>query len=161
MQWLRNEQGLTLPEIILAMFVLMIGLMGVAGALVVTNSHSGVAGGVMSGQAAIERGNAISTAVMLAQARMEEVKRLQYRVGGTDAIGGTPGPPAGLPDEDFGAITGYSNFQREVRVLDSTPTANAKTVSVTVTARFAGAGASEGSMSTERFTIRTIIAARP
>lgn len=161
MQWLRNEQGLTLPEIILAMFVLMVGLMGVAGALVVTNSHSGVAGGVMTGQAAIERGNAMSTAIMLAQARMEEVKRLQYRVGGTDAIGGAPGPPAGFTDEGFDTITGYPNFQREVRVIDATPAANSKTVSVTVTARFAGARASEGAMSTERITLRTIIAARP
>ena len=161
MRSLRNEQGLTLPEIILAMFVLMVGLMGVAGALVVSNSHSGVAGGISGGQAAIERGNAMSTAIMLAQERMEQVKRLQYRVGGTDAIGSTPGPPAGFADEGFNAITGYPNYQREVRVLDATPAANSKTVSVTVTVRFAGARASEGALSTERITLRTIIAARP
>jgi prepilin-type N-terminal cleavage/methylation domain-containing protein len=158
-----DQRGLTLPEIIVAMAILTIGLVGVAGALVVASG--GVAGGISRGQGAIEHGYAVSTATLLAQDWVEQIRRLVptgYRCG--TACGGsmTPidtigNPPAGFSAQAFGDITGYPNFSRSVTVTANSPAANMKTVTVTVRYKYSsGAGMIE-----EGLGISTIIAARP
>jgi hypothetical protein len=109
------------------------------------------------GMAAVERGYAMSTATLLAQGRLEEVKRLTWTLGppAVDEIGGTPGPPAALPDE--AAVPQYPSFRREVRVLDAIPAANMKTVSVTVRYRYSGGRG----LAEDTLTLRTVVAARP
>jgi prepilin-type N-terminal cleavage/methylation domain-containing protein len=151
---LRGDRGITLPEVLVAMAILTIGLLGVAGTMAL--STGGVVAGLAGGQAAVEHGYAMSTATLLAQARLEEVKRLMWTlVPAVDQIGGTPGPPPALPDE--AAVPDYPAFAREVRVLDATPAANMKTVSVTVRYRYSGGRG----LSQEALTLRTVVAVRP
>jgi prepilin-type N-terminal cleavage/methylation domain-containing protein len=163
-----DGRGLTLPEVLVAMLILTIGLLGVAGTVLVSNG--GIVAGLTGGQTAVERGWAVSMATMLAQERLEQAKRLAWTLGPpvVDQIGPTPGPPPGTDpsdplgrdffrDEPFGDIDKYPAFAREVRVLDAAPGANLKTISVTVRYRSYGAqGFHE-----ERLTLRTIVAARP
>lgn len=136
------------------MAILTIGLLGVAGALMVS---SGVMGGLATGQAGVTRGYYVSAAAMLAQDRLEQVKRLQYSIGppAVDQLGS--GTPSGFSDEAYGAISGYPNFTRNVRVTDASPGANMKTVTVTVGFKFA----SSSRMREESISVSTIAAARP
>lgn len=158
-----DERGLTLPEILVAMAILTVGLLGVASSLVV--SSGGVSAGITGGQGAIERGHAVSTATTLAQEWLEQIRRLgptQFRCGTSCSGSMAPvdtmtNPPSGFSAEAFGAISGYPNFSRSVTVAASTPAANMKTVTVTVRYKY-----SSGSrLAEEGLSISTIIAARP
>lgn len=146
-----DQRGLTLPEILVAMAILTIGLLGMAAALAV--SSGGVSAAITGGQGAIERGFGVSAATVLAQARLEQVKRADYIItGGVDEI-----TAANFPSEAFGSIAGYPNFSRSVTIENGTPGPNMKTVTVTVRYRYAAAsGRSE-----EGLTLGTIVAARP
>jgi len=158
-----DERGLTLPEVLVAMAVLTIGLLGVASSLVV--SSGGVSAGITRGQGAIERSYAVSTATILAQEWIEQIKRLvptQFRCGtscnGSMApVDSMTNPPTGFSAQGFGTITGFANFSRSVNVEAATPGANMKTVTVTVRYRY-----SSGSrLMEEGLSVSTIIAARP
>ncbi|MBI4609174.1 MAG: prepilin-type N-terminal cleavage/methylation domain-containing protein [Candidatus Rokubacteria bacterium] len=126
-----DERGLTLVEVLVAIVILVVGLLGLAGTLAVQGG--GAAAAVSAGHAGITRGYYVSTATMLAQQRLEAVKRLQYWVGppAGDEYGSDP-TPTGFPDEPAGTIPGYPNFIRQVRVQTGVPAANMKTVTVTV-----------------------------
>lgn len=158
-----EEHGLTLPEILVSMAVLTIGLLGVASSLVV--SSGGVAGGIQRGQGAIERGNAVSTATMLAQEWIEQVRRLvptKFRCGTSCGGSTTPvdtigNPPTGFTAQGFTAITGYPNFSRSMTVTSNSPGTNMKVVTVTVRYKYS----SGSGMVEEGIGISTIIAARP
>jgi hypothetical protein len=150
-----GEEGLTLAEILIAIAVLTIGLLGVAGALAV--STGGVTGGITGGQAAIERGFAASTAVMLAQEWVEEIKRRRYTASDDELVPTSPSAPTGFADQAFGSIPGYPNHSRQARIFADQPAANMKTVIVTVRYRYASAtGTGE-----EGMTLGTIAARRP
>lgn len=158
-----DERGLTLPEILVAMAILTIGLLGVAGSLVV--SSGGVSAGISRGQGAIERGHAVSTATMLAQEWVEQIRRLvptQFRCGNTCSGSMAPvdsmtNPPSGFSAQAFGSISGYPNYSRSVTVDAATPAANMKTITVTVRYKYS----SGSGMSEEGLTMSTILAARP
>ena len=154
-----GERGFTLIEVLIAMAILTIALLGVAGTTLLQSG--GIAASITSGQAAVSRGQYVSTATFLAQDRLEQAKGLQYTLQPpVDQIGGGPSPgaaPSALPDEAFGAITAYPNFRRQVRVLADTPAASMKTVTVTVTFHLPTAAGSN----TESVAVGTIIAARP
>ncbi len=158
-----NARGLTLPEILVAMAVITIGLLGVASSLVVASG--GVAGGINRGQGAIERGNAVSTATLLAQDWIEEIRRLvptNYRCGTSCGGSTTPvdtisDPPSGFTAQAFGGIPSYPNFSRSVKVEADSPGTNMKTVTVTVRYKYA----SGSGMAEEGLAISTILAARP
>ena len=151
-----GEHGFTLVEVLIAMAILTIGLLGIlAGAGV---QSGGIAASLPFGQAAVTRGQFVSTATMLAQQRLEQLKRLQYIVGppAVDQFGADP-IPAGFADEGFGTIAGFPNFSRQVRVQTGVPAANMKTVTVTVTFNLP----KETGTGQENLVINTIIAARP
>lgn len=143
--------GLTLPEILVSMAILTIGLLGMAAALIV--STGGVSAGLNGGQGAIERGNAVSTATMLAQERLEQVRRVAYTAG-VDQI-----TTASFPAEAFDSINGYPSFSRTVTIQDDTPSSPGvmKTVTVTVRYRYAATAG----MNEEGLVLSTIIARRP
>ena len=161
-----GERGFTLIEVLIAMAILTIGLLGVAGTTLLQSG--GIASSITYGQAAVSRGQYVSTAAFCAQSRLEQVKLLSYTLAPpVDQIGGGASPgtaPSTLPDEAFGAITdncaqsNNPNFSRQVRVLAGTPAPNMKTVTVTVTFRLPTAA---GSTNTESVAVGTIIAARP
>ena len=127
-----GESGSTLAELLVAVAILSIGLLGVTGALGIQSG--GIAAGMSTGGATVTRGYYESVATMMAQERLEQVKQLQYTAGppAVDQFGADP-IPAGFADENAGTIAGFPNFARQVRVTTGVPAANMKTITVTVT----------------------------
>lgn len=145
---LRNGcRGFTLVEVLIALAILTIALLGVAATTAIQSG--GIAGTFPFGQAAVTRGYYLSTATMLAQDRLEQVKRVTYKVGADPFALGTP--PPGFPDD-----TPVLNFSRQVRVVDG-PVGNTKEVTVIVAFTLpTERGANQESMS-----VSTLVAARP
>lgn len=152
---LGDERGITLVEILVSIAILTIGLLGVGAALLAQSG--GVAAGVTSGQAAVTRAFYLTTSTLLAQDRLEQVKRLEYTVGPPAVDQLTAPTPAGFEDEGFGAIAEYPAFSRQVRISSATPTATTKTVTVTVQFRLPTATGRND----ESIAVSTVIAARP
>ena len=101
---LHSSNGFTLIEVLVAMVILSIGLLGTAAL---------ITGIIKSNQVS----NRITTATVLAQDKMEEIKSVGYSNAVTEI-------KAFLPPDD--------KYEREVTVVDDSPAANMKTVTVTV-----------------------------
>ena len=102
----RNDRGYTLIEVLVAMIILSIGLLGGAALIV----------GIIQGNSRSDR---LTTATLLAQEKMEDIRGLAYS-GAADST------------EDYNSITNYPLFKRITSVVASSPAANMKTVTVTV-----------------------------
>lgn len=148
---MRTRRGFTLVEVLIALAILTVAVLGVVGTVALQSGGS--AGAISFGQAAVTRGYYVSTATMLAQDRLEQVKRVQYRVGATDPF--APGnPPPNFSDET--PVAGFPNFDRRVRVVTG-PAANTKQVTVTVAFVLP---TSQGA-NRESINLTTLVAARP
>ena len=100
-----NNSGFTLMEVLVAMLILSVGLLGTAALITgIINSN--------------KLSNRISAATVLAQDKMELIKSVVY----SNAVSETR---AFLPSPD-------DKYEREVTVVDDSPAANMKTVTVTV-----------------------------
>ncbi|MFQ5899103.1 MAG: prepilin-type N-terminal cleavage/methylation domain-containing protein [Candidatus Methylomirabilia bacterium] len=119
-----NERGFTLVEVLIAIGLLTVGVVGIVGLVGVQSG--GAARGVSFGQAAITRSNALSSATMLAQARLEQIKNARYTAAQDDITS------ANFPDEAYGDIAGYPNHRRTVTIQDGVPAAGMKTLTVDV-----------------------------
>ncbi|MDE2059129.1 MAG: prepilin-type N-terminal cleavage/methylation domain-containing protein [candidate division NC10 bacterium] len=148
---MRAQRGFTLVEVLIALAILTVAVLGVAATTILQSGGS--AGGLSFGQAAVTRGYYLSTATMLAQDRLEQVKRVQYKVGADPFAPGNP--PPGFPDES--PVTSFPNFNRQVRVVDGPVVPNTKQVTVTVAFTLpTSQGANQ-----ESINVKTLVAARP
>jgi len=100
---LRRSRGFTLFEALIALIILTVGIVATVGLF-----SSGLAGNVDAENTAV--------AMNLAQRRMEEIRNLDFDTG--------------IVDETKAAVSGFSNFQREVVV--SEPETDLKQVTVNV-----------------------------
>src|SRR5262245_27896597 len=75
-----NQRGFTLPEILSAMAVLGVGLVGLLTVVPVASQS-------------IQEGNNMSTATFLAGQRLEQVKTQPWDTTGKDCLGVSPGSP--------------------------------------------------------------------
>ena len=105
----KKESGFTLIEVLIAIVLLAVGLLGVSTLVV----------GIMRGNT---HSDMVTTATILAQDEMEDIRRAKY-------AGTTSG---NFPSNDYGTITDYPLFKRVVSIVTSSPAANMKTVTVTV-----------------------------
>ncbi|MBW2570426.1 MAG: prepilin-type N-terminal cleavage/methylation domain-containing protein [Deltaproteobacteria bacterium] len=103
---IENNKGFTLIEVLVAMVILSVGLLGTA-ALITT--------GIINGN---KVSNRITTATVLGQDKMEEIKGLDYSSVVSEPKSSLPSP--------------YDQYERQVTVIDPSPAANMKTVTVTV-----------------------------
>lgn len=157
---MRTQRGFTLVEVLIALAILTVAVLGVAATTALQSGGS--AGAISFGQAAVTRGYYLSTATMLAQDRLEQVKRVQYKCAapnpcaapdpfapGTD----TDNAPPNFADESPVINT---NFNRRVRVVAG-PAADTRRVTVTVAFTLpTSQGANQ-----ESINVTTLVAARP
>jgi prepilin-type N-terminal cleavage/methylation domain-containing protein len=144
-----SEEGFTLVEVLVAIALITIALLGLTATV-----GSGLVSGMSWGQAGVTRAYYVSTATVLAQERLEQLKRLTYD-DSTDQLSSSP--PSGFSDENYGSISGYSNFKREVRVTSNSPATNIKTISVKVYYRLPTATG----LNEESVVVYTLRAKRP
>jgi len=107
---LRNQGGLSLLEIVIAMAVVFLALLGFAGFSVVAHT----------GMSASEK---MTRAVTLAQEKLEDVKREGVPPGLTSSLSTT---------ESYGAIVGAPHHQRMLTLSPNDPIAGLHTVTVQV-----------------------------
>lgn len=146
-----GEHSYTLAEVLIALAILTIALLGIAGGVALQNG--GIVVGLDTGHATVTRGYFVSTATMLAQERLEEIKRLPYTAA-VDGFGADP-VPAGFPDEN--PVSGSPNFSRQVRVQTGVPAADMKSVTVTVSFNLP----TQTGVRQESISLATLIAERP
>jgi Tfp pilus assembly protein PilV len=142
--WWRDQAGLTLAEILVSAAILTIGATALLGALTL-----GVGG--------VEASRQSSTAVFLAEQRLEEARSFAFSTAA--GRGFTNLTAAAFPAEGYNAIAGYGGFRRMVAVTDNPGgTADTKLVQVTVFYRpMSSAGGRDAETSS---TVSTILASR-
>ncbi len=106
MSELKQQRGVTLLEILIAMVILSVGLLGIAGLTI----------GVIQGNAYSKH---VSTATVVAEAKLEDIRRAGY--ANANAM-------AGSDSVSMGGIT----FSRTTSVTNGSPGPNMKRLAVTV-----------------------------
>ena len=100
-----NNSGFTLMEVLVAMVILTVGLLGVAALIAgIINSN--------------KLSNRISTATVLAQDKMEDINRLGYSNAVSETRASMSSP--------------YDNYEREVTITPNSPATGMSMVTVTV-----------------------------
>ncbi|MFQ5442537.1 MAG: prepilin-type N-terminal cleavage/methylation domain-containing protein [Thermodesulfobacteriota bacterium] len=120
---IKREEGFTLIEVLVGIFILSMALIALAG-LMSTTIRTG------------DFGRTTSEAANLAREKLEDIERaamanfdnVQDTVAGSDPVAGVN------PDqvEDYGTIAGFSSFRREVYITDGALPVNSKDVAVKV-----------------------------
>jgi len=105
-----NDRGFNLIEVLVAMVILSVGMLGTA---------SLIAGIVRANQASRN----VTTATTLAQDKMEEIVKSGYA--------GISSTNTSVP-EDYGSMPGYANYRRVTTIAVDTPGVKMKTVTVQV-----------------------------
>ena len=144
-----RQAGSTLIEVLVALFILSVGLLGFAGALAVQTG--GIAGGMSFGLAAINRSHMITTATMLAQAMAESVKQATFTEAEDRLVASR------FPDEGYGRLPGFPMFRRTV-LIEPGPEASTKQVTVMVAFRAPGP---RGIGPEEQVRLSLLLARRP
>ena len=109
LRWLRsNTVGFTLLEVLIALVVMSIGLLGLS-AMTITMTKS------------LSFSQRLTTATALAQEKLEAIKQAPYARITTGNY---------MP-EGYNTITGHPQFKREVTISTDTPFIDTKTVVVT------------------------------
>ncbi len=106
----QNDTGFTLIEVLIAIVILSVGLLGMASLTV----------GIIKGN---KTSNNFTMAATCAQDKLEDFQRLGYS--------GIPATDTTVT-EDYNSMTGYGEFKRVTLTTVDSPEANMKTVTVTV-----------------------------
>ena len=117
MNILMRQRGFTLIEILVAMIILSIGLLGIAGLTV----------GIIQGNAYSKN---VTTATVIAEGRLEDIRRAGYVNTGTFSAGPDAVSMGGVSFSRTTSIT-YYNFINN-NCLPSNPASNMKCVTVAV-----------------------------
>jgi prepilin-type N-terminal cleavage/methylation domain-containing protein len=140
---LRSEAGFTLIEVLFAMSVLAIAL----AALLQT---------MTAGLANADAGGRSSTAVFLAEERLEQIR--SFALSTDPAQGFINVTTAIFPAQAYGAVPGYATYRRTVAITDNPGgLTDTKLVAVTVAWRHTG---NEGARSEESVTLSMFLVRR-
>jgi type IV pilus assembly protein PilV len=106
----RSRDGFTLIEVLIAMLILSVGLLGTAG----------LTAGIIRGDFFSKN---ITSATVIAQTQLEAVQNTGYTNTNT----------TNFPSSAASVSMGGVNFSRTTTITDNSPATNMKTISVTVT----------------------------
>jgi prepilin-type N-terminal cleavage/methylation domain-containing protein len=116
---LRRDAGLSLIELMVALLLLAVALMGLAAAFA-------------PGRMAIQGGDQATTATFLARRVLEDMRNRAYDLD-TDELVNGPTFPATTP---YGGITldgiAYPRYRRTITIVNNAPEVGTKTVTVSV-----------------------------
>ena len=112
---LRRQAGVSLVELMVALLLLGVALMGLAAAFA-------------PGRMAIQGGDQATTATFLARQVLEDMRNRAYDLDTDELVNGTTFPSASA----YGSITGYPNFRRTITITPDSPETATKTVDVAV-----------------------------
>ncbi|HWC04071.1 MAG TPA: prepilin-type N-terminal cleavage/methylation domain-containing protein [Methylomirabilota bacterium] len=110
---MRRDSGLSLVELMVALLLLGVALMGLAAAFA-------------PGRMAIQSGDQATTATFLARRVLEDMRNRAYDQD-TDDI-----TAANFPALGYGGIANYPNYRRTVTIANDSPEPGTKTVTVAV-----------------------------
>lgn len=110
-----NQRGMTMVEVLIAVFVITVGLVAVATGMQLATS------GVAVGQQQ-------TTAAFLAEQRLEDVKA--FLVSSSISQGFANITITNFPAEAYNSISGYPNYRRTTTITNPTATTKRVTVSV-------------------------------
>ena len=113
---MRRDAGISLVELMVALLLLGVSLMGLAAAFV-------------PGRMAIQSGDQSTTATFLARRVLEDMRNRAYDAG-TDEI--TVADFPATTGYGAGDLAGYPNFRRTITIVNNTPMAGTKTVTVVI-----------------------------
>jgi prepilin-type N-terminal cleavage/methylation domain-containing protein len=111
----RRQAGVSLVELMVALLLLGVALMGLAAAFA-------------PGRMAIQGGDQASTATFLARRVLEDMRNRAYDLDSDELVNGTAFPAT----TGYGSISGYPAFRRTITITNDSPEVNTKTVSVAV-----------------------------
>ncbi len=114
--WVADERGMTLAEVLVALVIISIGLVGLASVMPISSYG-------------IQEGNQMSTATFLAEQRLEQLKAAQWTTNGTpvDCLGSSGNNTSncsfsgGNPPSNF-SNCGGANFNDETPSSNPLPT---------------------------------------
>jgi prepilin-type N-terminal cleavage/methylation domain-containing protein len=111
----RRQAGVSLVELMVALLLLGVALMGLAAAFA-------------PGRMAIQSGDQATTATFLARQVLEDMRNRAYDLDGDELVNGATFPAT----TGYGSISGYPAFRRTITFTNDSPEVNTKTVSVAV-----------------------------
>jgi prepilin-type N-terminal cleavage/methylation domain-containing protein len=111
----RRDAGLSLVELMVAMMLLGIALMGLAAAFA-------------PGRMAIQQGDQATTATFLARRILEDMRNRAYDLDTDELVNGATFPAA----TGYGSISGYPNYRRTIAFANNTPETGTKTATVVI-----------------------------
>jgi prepilin-type N-terminal cleavage/methylation domain-containing protein len=111
----RRDAGVSLVELMVALLLLGVALMGLAAAF-------------GPGRMAVQQGDQATTATFLARRMVEEMRNRAYDADADELINGGTFPASTA----YGDIAGYPNYRRTITFQEDTPEAGTKTATVVV-----------------------------
>ena len=112
---IRRQSGLSLVELMVALLLLGVALMGLAAAFA-------------PGRMAIQQGDQATTATFLARQVLEDMRNRAYDLDGDELVNGATFPAT----TGYGGIANYPNYRRTITFANNSPEPGTKTVTVAV-----------------------------
>ena len=112
---IRRQSGLSLVELMVALLLLGVALMGLAAAFA-------------PGRMAIQQGDQATTATFLARQVLEDMRNRAYDLDSDELVNGATFPAT----TGYGGITNYPNYRRTITFVNNSPEPGTKTVTVAV-----------------------------
>jgi prepilin-type N-terminal cleavage/methylation domain-containing protein len=111
----RRQAGVSLVELMVALLLLGVALMGLAAAFA-------------PGRMAIQGGDQATTATFLARQVLEDMRNRAYDLDGDELVNGTTFPAT----TGYGGISGYPTYRRTITFTNDSPEVNTKIATVAV-----------------------------
>jgi len=138
-----NQRGMTMVEVLVAVFVITIGLVAVATGMQLATS------GVAVGQQQ-------TTAAFLAEQRLEDVKAFLVSLSSTQGFANIN--TTNFPAEAYSSITGYPTYRRTTTIV--TPAGSTTTKRLTVSVFWFPVGISRTTNAERDVTVSVLLSSR-